>query len=75
MPGTSWTTPQRRWQRCWSEPQHPIAKDLKVFMLYEVEELDKALDRVNTVHVAFLKNDMAKMVYNDLNKLDKFLNS
>lgn len=52
-----------------------LAKDLKVFMLYEVEELDKALDRVNTVHVAFLKNDMAKMVYNDLKKLDKFLNS
>lgn len=52
-----------------------LAKNLKVFMLYGVEELDKALDRVNTVHVAFLKNDMAKMVYNDLNKLDKFLNS
>ena len=52
-----------------------LAKDLKVFMLYEVEELDEALNRVNTVHVAFLKNDIAKMVYNDLEKLDKFLNS
>lgn len=52
-----------------------LAKNMEVFMLYEVEELDKALDRVNTVHVAFLKNDMAKMVYNDLKKLDKFLNS
>ena len=51
------------------------AKNLEVFMLYGVEELDKALDRVNTVHVAFLKNDMAKMVYNDLKKLDEFLNS
>ena len=52
-----------------------LAKDLKVFMLYEVEELDEALNRVNTVHLAFLKNDIAKMVYNDLEKLDKFLNS
>ena len=52
-----------------------LAKNMEVFMLYEVEELDKALDRVNTVHVAFLKNDIAKMVYNDLKKLDKFLNS
>ena len=51
------------------------AKNLEVFMLYGVEELDKALDRVNTVYVAFLKNDMAKMVYNDLKKLDEFLNS
>lgn len=32
-----------------------LAKGVEVFALYDVEELDKALDRVNTVHAAFLK--------------------
>ena len=44
-------------------------------MLYDVEELDKALDKVNTVHMAFLKSDMAKMVYNEFKRLNSFLNS
>ena len=43
--------------------------------MYDVEELDKALDRVNTVHAAFLKNRMSDMVYTEFKRLDKFLNS
>ncbi len=52
-----------------------LAKGLDVFVLYDVEELDKALDKVNTVHMAFLKSDMAKMVYNEFKRLNSFLNS
>ena len=52
-----------------------LAKGVEVFALYDVEELDKALDRVNTVHAAFLKNRMSDMVYTEFKRLDKFLNS
>lgn len=51
------------------------ARDLEIFNLYDVEELDKALDKVNTVHVAFLKSEMAKTVYNEFSRLQSFLNS
>ncbi len=52
-----------------------LAGDLEIFSLYKTEELDKALDKVNTVHVAFKKSEMAKAVYNDLKKIENFLNS
>lgn len=52
-----------------------LAKGVEVFALYDVEELDKALDRVNMVHAAFLKNRMSDMVYTEFKRLDKFLNS
>ena len=52
-----------------------LAKGLDVFVLYDIEELDKALDKVNTVHVAFLKSNMSKMVYTEFKRLDSFLNS
>ena len=52
-----------------------LADGLDVFALYSVEELDKALDRVNTVHAALLKGDMAKLVHTDLVRLQMFLNS
>lgn len=51
------------------------AKDLEVFRLFDIEELDTALNKVNTVHVAFNKSKTAKMVYNEFNKLADFLNS
>ena len=51
------------------------AVDLKIFMLYSVEELDTALNKVNTVHAAFLKNEMAKAVYQELKRYEQFLNS
>lgn len=52
-----------------------LAKDLEVFVLYDVEELDKALDKVNTVHAAFVKGEMSKMVHNELHRFQTFLNS
>lgn len=52
-----------------------LAKNLKVFHTYEIEELDKALDKVNTVHVAFLQSEMAKAVHNEFSRLEDFLNS
>lgn len=51
------------------------AKGLDVFMLYNNEELDKALDKVNTVHAAFLKSEMSKTVYKELKRYEQFLNS
>ena len=51
------------------------AKNLEIFNLYDVEELDKALDKVNTVHIAFLKSEMAKTVYNEFSRFAGFLNS
>lgn len=52
-----------------------LAAGLEIFTIYDVEELDKALDKVNTVHAALLKSDMAKLVHTDLVRLQKFLNS
>ena len=43
-----------------------MAKNLKVLKLYNTAELDAALDKVNTVHVAVLKGNMSNMVYNNL---------
>lgn len=52
-----------------------LAKELEIFRTYNVEELDKALDKVNTVHVAFLKSPMAKSVYNEFSRFESFVNS
>lgn len=52
-----------------------LAKNLEVFRTYEIEELDKALDKVNTVHAAFLHSEMAKAVHNEFSRLEDFLNS
>lgn len=51
-----------------------LAKNLKIFSLYETEELDKALDKVNTVHIALMKSKLADAVYNDLQRLENFFN-
>jgi len=51
------------------------AKDVEIFRLFDIEELDKALNKVNTVYAAFLKSEMAKTVRNEFNKLADFLNS
>lgn len=52
-----------------------LAKDLEVFRTYDIEELDKALDKVNTVHIAFFKSEMAKAVRVEFSKFENFLNS
>ncbi len=51
------------------------AKDIEVFRLFSVEELDKALNKVNTVHAALVKSEMAQMVHKEFDKLAKFMNS
>lgn len=52
-----------------------FAKGLDVFDLYTIEELDRALDKVNTVHAAFLKGEMSKTAYRELKRYEQFLNS
>ena len=51
------------------------AKNLDVFRLYSIEELDTALNKTNTVHIAFKKSDVAKMVYNEFKRLESFLDT
>lgn len=48
------------------------AKGIEIFRLYTTEELDKATDKINTVHAAFIKSDIAKMVYNDFKRFQAF---
>lgn len=47
--------------------------ELPTYRLFSVEELDKALDKVNTVYLAFLKNGMSTMVKDNFDKLSAFL--
>lgn len=51
------------------------AKGLPIYQLFDIEELDKALNKVNTVHSAFLKGETAKMVQKEFDKLTEFMNS
>ncbi len=50
-------------------------KNVEILTLFSIEELDKALNRTNTVHAALLKSEMAQMVYNQLQKWQNFINS
>ena len=52
-----------------------LARDLKIFHTFKIEELDQELDKVNTVHIALLYGDMAKAVYNEFSRLESFLKS
>ncbi len=52
-----------------------LARELDIFNIYTVEELDKALDKNNTVHIAFEKSEMATKIQNEFNKINNFLNS
>lgn len=51
------------------------AKGIKILTLFSIEELDKALNRTNTVHIALLKGPMSTNVYNQLQKWQNFINS
>ena len=51
------------------------AKNVEILTLFSIEELDKALNRTNTVHAALLKREMAQMVHNQLQKWQDFINS
>ena len=52
-----------------------VSGGLEIFNIYSVEELDKALNKTNTVHIAFKKSDMAKSVRTELTRIKNFLNS
>ena len=52
-----------------------LARDLEIFNIYSVEELDQALDKTNTVHIAFAKSEMAQVVKSEFRKISNFLNS
>ena len=48
------------------------AKDTEILTLFSVEELDQALNKVNTVHSALLKGNMADMVRSQLHRWQDF---
>lgn len=50
-----------------------LAKNIEIFNLFSIEELDMALNKENTVNVAVLKSKTARMVYNNLKKYQNFL--
>ena len=52
-----------------------LAKNLEVFVLFKIEELDKELAKDNTVHLAFKKDKMAEAVRQTLVRLTSFLNN
>ena len=51
------------------------AKNTEILALFSIEELDKTLNRTNTVHAALLKSEMSQTVYNQLKKWQNFINS
>lgn len=50
-----------------------LAKSIEIFNLFSIDELDTTLNKENTVHIAFLKSDMSRTVYNNLKKYKNFL--
>jgi predicted RNA-binding protein YlxR (DUF448 family) len=50
-----------------------LAKTIEIFNLFSIDELDMILNKENTVHIAILKSDMSRMVYNNLKKYQNFL--
>lgn len=49
-----------------------LAKNIEIFNLFSIDELDIALNKENTVYIAILKGDTSKMVYNSLKKYQNF---
>ncbi|MBR1605935.1 MAG: DUF448 domain-containing protein [Alphaproteobacteria bacterium] len=47
--------------------------DLSVYRLFKVEDLDKVLDKINTVYIGFLREEMSMMVKNNFDRLSSFL--
>ena len=52
-----------------------LAKNLEVFNLFKIEELDKELAKDNTVHLAFIKSAMSNSVRETFVRLTSFLNN
>ena len=49
-----------------------FAKSIEIFNLFSIDELDITLNKQNTVHVAVLKSDVSRMVYDNLKKYQNF---
>ena len=49
------------------------AKDLDVLKVYSTDDLDVALNKENTVHIAVLKSNIAGMVYENVKRYQTFL--
>ena len=49
-----------------------LSKDLEILKIYTINELDNALDKVNTVYIAVLKSSIAQMVYTNLKRYQSF---
>lgn len=50
-----------------------FAKNIEIFNLFSIDELDMCLNKENTVHIAILKSDIAVMVYQNLKRYQNFL--
>lgn len=50
-----------------------LAKNVEIFNLFSIDELDMALNKENTVNIAVLKSDMSRSLYNNLKKYQNFL--
>ena len=50
-----------------------LAKNIEIFNLFSIDELDMTLNRENTVHVAVLKSDVSRMVYQNLKKYQNYI--
>lgn len=50
-----------------------LAKNIEIFNLFSIDELDKTLNRENTVHIAILKGDASRIVYQNLKKYQNFI--
>ena len=52
-----------------------LAKNVEIFNLFKIEELDKELAKDNTVHLAFIKGTMANSVRETFVRLTSFLSN
>ena len=52
-----------------------LAQNLEIFNIYTVEELDQALDKTNTVHLAFANSEMSRNLKSEFRKINNFLTS
>lgn len=50
-----------------------LVQGLEILKVYTTEDLDKALKKESTVHVAVLKSDIAKMVYEHVKRYNTYL--
>jgi len=51
------------------------AGGIEILTSFTTEELDETLNKVNTVHVALLKSEIADMAYKQIKKWQDFINS